>query len=117
MMEINKLESKVRLFIQHITHGMHDFEHESDMINQQFIAKEKELEGVNDMIDLTEKPFTMFHIEKRERQMETEIGETFAPKNGERQISEKLLKLTSRTPWIPVLLASIGVYIIFTLLA
>jgi len=112
-----QLNSKIRLFIQHITHGTHDFEKETDTINQQFIAKEKELEGVKDMIELTEKPFAMFQIEKREQQMETKIGKTLAPQHGERQISEKLLKLTSRAPWIPIMLGGIVVYIVFTLLA
>ena len=96
----NKLKSKIRLFIQHITHGRHDYKEEREAINQQFKAKEIELEGVKEMIELTEKPFAMFEIEKREKQMENEIGDALTPQSGERRISEKLLSLTSVDYWL-----------------
>ena len=59
-----KLNSKIRLMIQHITHGMSNFDEEIKTIDDQVRDKEIELEAVKDMIEITEKPFALFEIEK-----------------------------------------------------
>lgn len=112
-----QLGSKIRLIIQHITHGMHDFEKEQKLIDKQMRAKEIELQAVNEMIELTEKPFAVFEIEKREKRMDEDITKTLAVNKGERRISDRLSQLTENTPWIPIMLGAVAIYLFFTLLA
>lgn len=112
-----KLASKIRLIITHITHGMNNYEKEIENVEKQMKAKEVQLKGVNDMIELTEKPFALFEIEKREKAMDDDISKALKVNSVESSLSEKLKALLINTPWIPILYIALAIYLFFTLLA
>lgn len=106
----------LRLIIQHISHGVHDYKQEKQQISDQLDAKEIELQAVEDMLEMTEKPFALFDIEKREKAMEQDVAGTLAPRSGERRISDRLHKLTEKAPWVTILLFFMFIYTFLTVI-
>jgi len=114
---VNPNASKLRLMIQYLVHSPPDFERERDEITEMIEARQIQLEATKEMIEMLEKPFAVFQIEKREKMMENAVSKASAPGTGEKKISDRLARMTSRAPWTIVLLIFIFMYIFFSLLA
>jgi len=106
---------KVRIIIQLIEHVPPNFQAEIENIDKQIRAKEIEIEQTEDKLEVMQKPFAVFELEKREKENSLTSGGALEPNSGERALSAYMHKFTSESPWTTILLLAMFVYAFFTL--
>jgi predicted nucleic acid-binding Zn-ribbon protein len=107
---------KLRLIIQYLVHAPPDYKKELEDISELLERRQIELDAVNDMIEMLEKPFAIFQIEKREKDMEHAIDKASGVGTGEGKISKRLERMSTKVSWPILLLVFTLVYMFFTLL-
>lgn len=106
----------IKFCIQHITHGIHAFEKERDVINEQMTINELKLTNAEHMLEMFEDNFAVFDIENSEQRMRDDVVKSKYKKSNN-ALTKQIDKVTAKLKWIWWLQLFLGIYIFLILLS